>query len=86
MQDLQGTTTLCEMDIIPEAETVLQLNDNWYIVHSPVPLTSRIDCLNSSVSEIFVKRGANPIHVFLSSTSYIACPDFQLCRTTGHYN
>jgi hypothetical protein len=63
MQDLQGATTLCEMDIIPEAVTALQLNDNWYIVHSPVPLTSCIDCLNSSVSEIFVKRGANRIHV-----------------------
>jgi len=80
MQDLQGATTLCEMDIIPEAETVLQLNDNWYIVHSPIPLTSRIDCLNSSVSEICVKRGANRIHVLpscrLHLTSHVLISNF----------
>jgi hypothetical protein len=28
MQDLQGATTLCEMNIIQEAETILQLHDN----------------------------------------------------------
>jgi hypothetical protein len=63
MQDLQGATTMCEMNIVPIAETVLQLQDNWYLVHSPIALTSRINCLNSSASEIFVRRGANRIHV-----------------------
>jgi hypothetical protein len=63
MQDLQGATTLCEMNIIPVAETVLQLHDNWYIVHSPQPLTSHIDCLNSSISEVFICRRANQVHV-----------------------
>ncbi len=63
MQDLQGATTMCEMNIVPIAETVLQLQDNWYLVHSPTALTSRIDCLNSSASEIFIRRGANRIHV-----------------------
>jgi hypothetical protein len=91
MQDLQGATTLFEMDIIPEAETVLQLNDNWYIVHSPVPLTSRIDCLNSSVSEFFIKRGANRIHVspscHLHLTSHVLISNFaiQLDTIIKHY-
>jgi hypothetical protein len=34
MQDLEGAMTLCQLDIIPEAEFVLQLNDNWSI-HPP---------------------------------------------------
>jgi len=59
MQDLQGATTLCEMNIILVAKTVLQLQDNWYLVHSPQPMTSRVNCLNSSVSEIFIRSGAN---------------------------
>ncbi len=59
MQDLQGATTLCEMNVVPVAETVLQLQDNCYLVHSPQPMTSQIDCLNSSVSEIFIRSGAN---------------------------
>jgi hypothetical protein len=63
MQDLQGTTTLCKMNIVLVAEMVLQLQDNWYLVHSPIALTSRIDCLNASASEIFAHRGANRIHV-----------------------
>jgi len=63
MQDLEGATTLCEMAILPIGETVLQLQDNWYLVHSPISLTSHIDCLNSSASEVFVRRGINRIHV-----------------------
>jgi hypothetical protein len=47
MQDLQGAkVSLCEMEIIPEAETVLQLHDNWNLVHSPHPATCQINCLN----------------------------------------
>jgi hypothetical protein len=78
MQDLQGATTLCEMNIVPVAKTVLQLQDNWYLVHSPIALTSRIDCLNSLASEIFVHRGANRIHIspIMSTTSHLACAYF----------
>ncbi len=91
MQDLQGAMTLCELDIIPEAETVLQLNDNWYIDHSPVLLTSRINCMNLSVSEIFIKRGANRIHVSpscrLHLTSHVLISNFavQLDTMIKHY-
>ena len=63
MQDLEGAMTLCEMTILPIGETVLQLQDNWYLVHSPTSLTSHIDCLNSSASEVFIRRGINRIHV-----------------------
>jgi hypothetical protein len=63
MQDLEGATTLCEMTILPIRETVLQLQDNWYLVHSPISFTSHVDCLNSSASEVFIRRGVNRIHV-----------------------
>jgi hypothetical protein len=91
MQDLEGAMTLCELDIIHEAEFVLQLNDNWYLVHSPAPLTSCIDCLNSSVSEIFIKKGANRIHVSpscrLHLTSHVLISNFavQLDTVIKHY-
>jgi hypothetical protein len=91
MQDLQGATTLCEMNIVPIAETVLQLQDNWYLVHSPQPLTSRIDCLNNSASEIFIRRGANRIHVSpscrLHLTSHVLISNFavQLDTIIKHY-
>jgi hypothetical protein len=91
MQDLQGATTMCEMNIIPIAETVLQLQDNWYLVHSPIALTSRIDCLNSSASEVFIRRGANRIHVSpscrLHLTSHVLISNFAVTLDTviKHY-
>jgi hypothetical protein len=63
MQDLEGATSLCEMNLMPIAETVLQLQGNWYLVHSPVSLTSHINCLNSSASEIFIHLSASKVHV-----------------------
>jgi hypothetical protein len=91
VQDLQGAMSLCEMEIIPEAETVLQLHDNWYLVHSPQPVTCQINCLNLSVSEIFIRCGANQIHVFpscrLHSGSHVLISNFavQLDTIIKHY-
>jgi len=91
MQDLEGATTLCEMAILPIGETVLQLQDNWYLVHSPISLTSHIDCLNSSASEVFVRRGINRIHVSpscrLHLTSHVLIANFAVTLDTviKHY-
>jgi hypothetical protein len=91
MQDLEGATTLCEMAIIPIGETVLQLQDNWYLVHSPISLTSHIDCLNSSASEVFVRRGINRIHVSpscrLHLSSHVLISNFAVTLDTviKHY-
>jgi hypothetical protein len=63
MRDFQGAMTLCEMEIIPKDEMVLQLQVNWYLVHLPQPSTCQINCLNSFVSKIFIKQGAIQIHV-----------------------
>jgi hypothetical protein len=91
MQDLQGASSLCELNILPNAETVLQLHDNWYLIYSPEPLTSHIDCLNSSVSEIFIRHGASRIHVSpscrLHLTSHVLISNFalQLDTVIKHY-
>jgi hypothetical protein len=91
MQDLEGATTLCEMAILPIGETVLQLQDNWYLVHSPISLTSHIDCLNASASEVFVRRGINRIHVSpscrLHLTSHVLIANFAVTLDTviKHY-
>jgi hypothetical protein len=91
MQDLEGATTLCEMAILPIGETVLQLQDNWYLVHLPISLTSHIDCLNSSASEVFIRRGINQIHVSpscrLHLTSHVLIANFAVTLDTviKHY-
>jgi hypothetical protein len=68
MQDLQGAMTLCGMDILPEVKTVLQLQDNWYLVHMPHLLTSYVSCLNSSTSEVFIKGSMS---LLLAAYNYV---------------
>ena len=63
MQDFVGATDLCEMRIVEQKETVLQLQDNWYLVYSPVAFTSYITCLNNSNSEVFMKTGPNRVYI-----------------------
>jgi hypothetical protein len=63
VQDFPGAMTLCEMRIVEQTETVLQLQENWYLVYSPTAFTSYIICLNNSNSEVFVKTGPNRIYI-----------------------
>jgi hypothetical protein len=73
MQDFVGATELCEMRIVKQKETVLQLQDNWYLVYSPVAFTSYIICLNNSNSEVFMKTGPN--RVFISPSCHMQLKD-----------
>ncbi len=66
IQDFQWAMTLCEMDIVPQAEMVLQLQDNWYLVYSPCPFTSYVSCLNVSSSQVFIKHVGNCIFILPS--------------------
>jgi hypothetical protein len=63
VQDFTGATCLCNMKIVPQTETVLQLQDNWYLVYSPKSFTSYINCLNTTSSEVFVRFGINQLYV-----------------------
>jgi hypothetical protein len=91
MQDFVGATDLCEMRIVEQKETVLQLQDNWYLVYSPVAFTSYITCLNNSNSEVFMKTGPN--RVFISPScrmrlkDHLLVSDFalRLDTTIKHY-
>jgi hypothetical protein len=76
MQDFVGATELCEMRIVEQKETVLQLQDNWYLVYSPVAFTSYIICLNNSNSEVFMKTGPN--RVFISPSCRMRLKDHML--------
>jgi hypothetical protein len=63
IQDFNGAMTLCEMRIVEHTETVLQMQDNWYLVYSPIAFTGYVICLNNSNSEVFIKTGPNRIFV-----------------------
>jgi hypothetical protein len=71
VQDFPGATHLCEMKIVEQSETVLQLQDNWYLVYSPSTFTSYIICLNNSNFEVFIKTGPNRIFILPSCQMHL---------------
>ena len=76
MQDFVGATNICEMQIVEQVKTVLQLQDNWYLVYSPVAFTSYIICLNNSNSEFVLKTGPN--RVYISPSCWMRLKDHML--------
>ena len=46
MEDIQGAKALCDLDIIPEREQVLQLNDNNFLIYSTRDQDVSMSCPN----------------------------------------
>jgi hypothetical protein len=82
VQEFPGATHLCEMKIVEQSETVLQLQDNWYLAYSPSAFMSYIICLTSN-SEVFIKTGPNRIFISPSCRmhlkAHVLISDFLLC-------
>ena len=53
----------CQMDVVPIAEQVLQLTNNWFLIYSTVTFTAQINCLNLTASEHHLKIGMNKLLV-----------------------
>jgi hypothetical protein len=82
VQDFSGANQVCELKIVEQNETVLQLQDNWYLVYSPTAFTSYFICLNKSNSEVFIKMGPNRIFISPSCRmrlkAHVLISDFSL--------
>jgi hypothetical protein len=91
LQDFTAAMALCDMEIITQKETVLQLQDNWHLVHCPKAFTGHVICRNSSNSEVFLKPGAN--HFYISPSCCLQLRDhliisdlsLKLDNTIKHY-
>jgi len=59
VQRFQAAMSLCEIDLVPHTETVLQLMDNWFLIYSPTAYTAYVTCLNHSSTEFHLKPGVN---------------------------
>jgi len=62
-QKFRLATELCEMKAVPITESVLQLNDNWFLVYAVQQFTAYITCRNSTSSEFHFAVGVNKISV-----------------------
>ncbi len=79
------------MEIVAQKVTILQLQDNWYLVYCPKAYTGHITCRNLSNSEVFLKPGSNHFYVSpscqlqLSKHLIILNVSLKLDTTIKHY-
>lgn len=60
-QRFQDAMSLCEMELVPISERVLQLRDHWFLVYTPTSFTSYVTCRNHTSNEHHLKVGVNKI-------------------------
>jgi len=62
-QDIETAQQVCDLELVPYEEAVLQLKNNWFLIYSPTMYTSYIQCFNSSSSAKAIKVRVNQIYV-----------------------
>ena len=67
-QRFKDAMSLCEMEVTPRSEQVLQMQDNWFLIYTPTAYTAFVTCRNHSSSEHHLKIGTNTIPVSPSCT------------------
>jgi hypothetical protein len=62
-QDIRVAQQVCDLELVPYEESVLQLKNNWFLIYSPILHTAYIKCFNSSSSAKPIKVGVNNVFV-----------------------
>ena len=72
-QNFERAMQLCDVDVVPPSERVLQMSHNRYLVYSTKSKTATVMCRNHSSSEYHLKVGVNQLHV--SPSCYVELQD-----------
>lgn len=89
--DLELAQQLCELELIPYREHALQLESNWFLIHSPKMYTSFGQCLNGTRISLQIIRGVNKLFIDPACSSdlltLVLVSDFslQLDSTMKHF-
>jgi hypothetical protein len=62
-QNFNSAHKLCQMQLQPYQEVVIQLADNWYLMWIAQAFTIPIKCHNGSESDLHLRSGINKIHL-----------------------
>jgi len=62
-QDIAGARKLCDLEVVPRKEAVLQLEGSWFLVYSTRRRTAYVTCQNGTSSEEYFKREIRRVHV-----------------------
>ena len=80
-QKFRQSMELCQMDLMPLSENVLQLANNWFLIYSIATFTAYVNCLNHSSAEHHLAIGVNKIHI--SPTCNVKLKDHVLFSDTS---
>jgi len=72
---------LCNMDVTPATERVVQLNKNWFLIYSIKAFTALMSCRNGTSGEFHLKVGVNRIP--LSASCRLSLQDHILFADTA---
>jgi len=75
-QKFSEAMSLCEMKVLPQKETALQLNDNWFALYIISKFTASVHCRNGTNNEHHLSTGFNKIT--LSSSCSLKLQQHQL--------
>jgi hypothetical protein len=67
-QDISTAREICDLELVPYQEAVLQLQSNWFLIYSPSMFTGYVQCHNGTSNEAHIKRGVNRLFVDPSCT------------------
>ena len=62
-QDIPVARQLCDLELVPYKETILQLQNNWFLVYSPTMFTGYITCQNGTSSEVHIVKGVSRLYI-----------------------
>jgi hypothetical protein len=62
-QDIPAAQQICDLELVPYAESVLQLKNNWFLVYSPTMFTAYMKCLNETTDAKAVQVGVQQFYV-----------------------
>lgn len=62
-QDIPSAQQVCDLELVPYTESVLQLKNNWFLIYSPVMYTAYLKCLNDSTDARPIQVGVQQVFV-----------------------
>ncbi len=62
-QDIPSAQQVCDLELVPYTESVLQLKNNWFLIYSPIMFTAYVKCLNESTDAKPIQVGVQQIFV-----------------------
>jgi len=80
-QNFPQAMQLCDVDIVPASERVLQMSNNRYLVYATRAKTASVMCRNLSSSEYHLRVGVNRLHV--SPSCYVELQDYVIFADTA---